>query len=68
MKIDLNVGLPKMDMQEVIINPAAAPDAMNEGFLELNDLMQEANEEVIKLATQNHDLNLNDLPIEPVQQ
>lgn len=68
MGIDLNVGLPNMDMQEVIINPAAAPDAMNEGFLELNNLMQEADEEVIQLAAQNHGFNLNDLPAETVQQ
>lgn len=63
MEIDLNVGLPNMGMQEVIINPAAAPDAMNEGFPELNDLMQGAGEEVIQVA---QNFNLNDLPAEPI--
>lgn len=68
MEIDLNANLPNMDMQEVIINPVNIPDAVNEGFLELNDLIQEADEEVIQLAAQNPSIDLNDPPAEPVLQ
>lgn len=62
MEIDLNNDLQNLDMQEVIINLAAAPDAFNGGFLELNDLEQEADEEVIHLMGQNQGFDLNDPP------
>lgn len=45
MEIDLNNAIPN-DMQEVIINPVAAPGAMNGDFLELNDLVQGNMEEI----------------------
>lgn len=65
MEIDLNMDLPNPDMQEVIINPAAAPGALNGDILELNDLLQEADqvEEVIQ-PVENPGLNLNDPPVD----
>jgi len=65
MEIDLNMDLPNPDMQEVIINPAAAPGALNGDILELNDLLQEADqvEEVIQ-PVENPRLNLNDAAVD----
>lgn len=50
MEIDLN-GAPNPDMQEVIINLAVAD--LNGDFLELNNFIQDADEEVIHLIEQN---------------
>jgi len=50
MEIDLN-GAPNTDMQEVIINIAVAD--LNGDFLELNNFIQDADEEVSHLIEQN---------------
>lgn len=61
MEIDLN-DAPNPDMQEVIINIVVALGVGNGDFLELNDLMQNANEEVIQLIGQDPGFDLNDPP------
>lgn len=57
-EIDLN-NPANPNMQEVIINPVEAPGASNGGFLELNDLNQNATVEVIQIVGQNPRLDLN---------
>jgi len=47
-------------MQEVIINPVAAPSDMKGNFLELNVFMQIAKEKVIPMIEHNTSLELYD--------
>jgi hypothetical protein len=54
-------------MQEVIINPTIALEAQNGEFLEINDFLQEADEEVIQIIRQNLDFNLNG-PLAPPEE
>lgn len=61
MEIDLN-DAPDPDMQEVIINPVAAPEADDGAFLHMNDHLQNDNVEVVELVGQDPGLNLNNPP------
>jgi len=61
---DLNVAIPD-DMQEVIINPVAAPGNLNGNHFQLNDLVNENIEEIGQAADQNQGFDLNNPLGEP---
>jgi hypothetical protein len=59
MEIDLNVDLLNTDMQEVIINPVAAPVPQDGNALADNNMRNIAEEKVIQIVGNNQNLDLN---------